>query len=68
MQDIGSSTQAYGITVTTMAYIICNSQHINETNITTTFTTKCDRLLQLLFFTAYTMFLNLLAKTMYFEF
>jgi hypothetical protein len=44
------------------------TQHTNETNITTAITIKHDKLWQLLFFTAYTMLLNLLAKTISVEF
>jgi len=37
VQNVGSSTYVEGFSVNTTTQVICNSQHINETNVTTTF-------------------------------
>jgi len=68
MLNVGSSTYIDRPTVNTTTQIICNSQHINEANITTKCTIKHDKFWQLLFFTASTMFKSLLANTMCVEF
>jgi hypothetical protein len=48
--------------VNTTAQVMCHSQHINERNKTPTFAIKYDKS-DILFYTEYTMFSNLLANT-----
>jgi len=42
VQNIGSSMYVKGFAVNTTTQVICNSQHINETNITNTFIINHD--------------------------
>jgi len=43
MLNVGSSTYVDKSTVNTTTQIICNSQHVNEANITTTCTNKREK-------------------------
>ena len=68
VQNVESSTYVEGFAVNTTTQVICNSQHINETNITTTFIINHEKFWKWLFFITYTKFVNLVANTICVEF